>query len=42
MQVIHSNNMNNKLFYAYNANNECFDFLMKISQIVENMDFLYV
>jgi hypothetical protein len=31
MQVIHANNMNNKLFYAYNANNECFDFFSKKS-----------
>jgi hypothetical protein len=38
MQVIHVNNTNNKLFYVYNTNYQCFNILMKISQIVENMD----
>jgi hypothetical protein len=40
--VMHIQNSNIKLFNAYNATNKFLNFSQEISQIVENMDYLYV
>jgi hypothetical protein len=42
INFMHFINNNIKLIYAYNANLKYFKFLLKISQIVENMNYLYV